>query len=655
MICGLSNRAIFGVWARDTPPAVIDRISASLDPHAVRLHVWIVGLVVFAACQGPAPNESETSSQLIALIPSVDMGTVQVGQTSSPRTVVVRPGAGAQYDVLTAITESCPDFSVQTPGVPGAEVIRECDYYEPCPGGQICPQPVKALCTTIYQQEYEFTVTFRPVVAGATSCVVSVYTQAGQTRTFTVSGTGTVPPIDIDVQPGSIGFGDVRRATTSAAANLSVRNLGGSTLGVSSVSISGPFQLGGATSYQVAPGSAVNHTVTCTPPTVGTHSGAVTISSNDPQTPTVQVPLSCRGIDSNLDISPSPAQIPTTRVGEPVTQTVQLRNSGTAAMTVQSVTLTGSDLTLVSAPDPGTPRGPGAVAQAPGRVGAGASGDVEGSLVVTYDGGQTRSSTLSAKALATSMAMTPDGSVDLGPVCAGQTTTQTFSILANDQGPFRVTSISTPDAPFAVASPALPAQIQGAGASTFTFDVTASPTAEGAASAVVNVTTDIPGSEPRALNVSAIGLPAGVAATPVELDSGSSELDQTTLGQMVTVTNCETTPVAWSNPRIEGTDSGEFAIVLSPQSERVPATGSVSWLVVSQPHSAGIKMATFAVDHPGGTVTVMLLGEGLGEGATGTPGGGDVPPSYYACSTGGAAGASPLVLVLALVLRRRRR
>jgi uncharacterized protein (TIGR03382 family) len=83
----------------------------------------------------------------------------------------------------------------------------------------------------------------------------------------------------------------------------------------------------------------------------------------------------------------------------------------------------------------------------------------------------------------------------------------------------------------------------------------------------------------------------------------------------------------------------------------VPANGVATWLVVFTPREVGQKTATFSVDYEGGTTSIMLAGEGLGDGKLGGGGG---PPSYYACSTGGAAGASPLLLVLALLLRRRR-
>ena len=41
-----------------------------------------------------------------------DYGSLEVGMTSAPRNFNVNPAAGDQYDTVTAITHSCPDFIV---------------------------------------------------------------------------------------------------------------------------------------------------------------------------------------------------------------------------------------------------------------------------------------------------------------------------------------------------------------------------------------------------------------------------------------------------------------------------------------------------------------------------------------------------------------
>lgn len=147
------------------------------------------------------------------------------------------------------------------------------------------------------------------------------------------------------------------------------------------------------------------------------------------------------------------------------------------------------------------------------------------------------------------------------------------------------------------------------------------------------------------------GLAAGVTATPAEVDFGSTALGETTIGQPVTLTNCTTDALEFSSPRLEGPDAGEFAIVLQPPGTTIAPTAAAEWLVVLSPGAAGLKTATFAVDYPGGTATVALLGEGLSPSVTDPDG---ETPSYYSCSAGRTASAWPLLLALGWLGRRRR-
>jgi hypothetical protein len=617
--------------------------AAHTDANAVRRH-WLFVVVLASGCQ-ESPSLSTTAQELVNVSPSsYDFGTLEVGMTSAPRVINVNPGAGNQSDTILSITESCPDYFVTADGLP-AEVYRVCEFG--------IPQAAPAPCTTTELQSYSFTAQFQPNIGSPTSCVVTVALASGGTRTVTLSGTGTIPPIRIDVAPTSVPFGDVRRNTTSGPAAITVRNLGGGNLSVASVSTSGPFAItAGPTSTVIGPSGAQPYSVVCQPTAVGGVAGSFIVQSNDPAQPTVTVPLSCNGIDSNLDISPSPLALQITRVGEPVEQDVQLINSGAASMTLQSVELASTDLELVSAPSAGTVlAGSGGSAPVRIRFAAAAAITAEGTLTATYDGGQTRTSQISAHALATSMALTPDGEVDLGPVCVGQSKSQPFTIVANADAGFDVTAISSPDAPFTLTSPALPASVKGSGGSMLPFDVVAAPTTAGAVSSLLTVTTDIPGAAPREIRLSAVALAEGVAGSPDILDLGSQQLEVTSIGQSVKVANCTAAPTTLANARIEGPGQASFAIVQQPSSASLPASAVASWLVVFTPRALGPTEATFSVDHEGGTTTIDLVGEGLGDDVAGGDAG---PPSYYSCSTGGAT-ALWIVGPLLIVLRRRKR
>lgn len=608
--------------------------------------MWLAAALV--GCQA-TPDEATTEQAVIVLATGYDFGTLEVGTSSAVHQVVVAPAGGNQSDMVTAVTASCPDFRIEANGLP-AQVYRVCEIIT-CTN-QICPV-VNAICQTTELQTYTFDTFFQPTVAGPVSCVVTVTTaNAANSKSITLTGTGQAPPIRVDVQPPSIAFGDVRRGTNSTLAQVAVRSVGGQALSVSSVTVSGEFTMAGPSGgYQLPPNGVQSYELACHPDSVGPKSGSLVVMSNDPLQPQVTVPLSCKGVDSNLDIAPSPAVLRTTRVGEPIDTMIDLRNTGGAVMVLESVAIQSTGLTMTSVPPPAIMLAPvTGVASVGVHFAASTKGDVSGTLLATYDGGQTRSTQITARALATSMALTPDGDVNFGPVCAGESKTQQFTLIANEQGSFALNRISSPGAPFAILATGLPASVLGAGANQVTFQASASPVVEGVATAAVTLSTDIPGSPDHTLNLIVQGLPAGVTATPASIDLGSLPINTTTIGQDAHLSNCGTAPITFTNARIEGVDAADFAIVQQPGSATIAPAGTASWLIVLQAHSVGPKQASFAVDHDGGTAVVDLAGEGLGDIPAGSGRG-----SYYACSSGQPSTLWPAALGLLLVLRRRRR
>lgn len=629
-------------------------LDARLDPYAVRRLVAVA--FVLAACQDAAPNLSQTQQLAVVLSPSsYDFGSLQVGQTSLPASLDINPGAGDNYDTVSAITANCPDFIIDAPYLP-ADVYRTCDTY--CdPQKTICQAQLTSFCSSSEYQTYSWSAQFKPTVAGTVSCPVYISLNGGATiRTVTLSGTGTAPPKDIDVQPTGIAFGDVRINTDSTPVSVTVRNLGGTAMTVSSVSLPAPFTIvsGPATPFPLAAGAQQVYALGCNPPDTSTYNGNFVVNSDDPTTPMVNVAISCRGTNSNVAIVPSPATLPATRVGEPVQTTIAISNSGAATMTLESVSVSGTDLTLMSAPPPGT-YAQGAVGDAVVEFSASDNTQQDGTLTVTYDGGQVRTVAVNARALATSMALSPDGDVDFGPVCTGQTLQKTFTLLANNEGPFNVTELSAPTGEFTLTAPTLPFAVLGNGATSLGFDVTAAPTTEGRQTSTVSLTTDIPGSSPRQINMSVDALPPGVSPSPPAIDFGSTPLMTTTIGQQVHLSNCSDAPIGWSNARLEGVDAGEFAIVAQPDGMTIAATDSIAWLVVLTTKSVGVKHAEFVVDHDGGTARVPLDGEALADNL-GSDAADDITRSYYTCSTGSGSGSWPFAIaLLVLGLRRRRR
>jgi uncharacterized protein (TIGR03382 family) len=159
----------------------------------------------------------------------------------------------------------------------------------------------------------------------------------------------------------------------------------------------------------------------------------------------------------------------------------------------------------------------------------------------------------------------------------------------------------------------------------------------------------------RSIGLQAVGLPAGVTATPSVVQFGFLPVNELSASSAKTVelTNCGDAPLAITAVRIEGANAGEFSIV-SPQDFSAPIaqTASLKFIVVMNPHTIGPKQAQLVVEHAGTRVTADLSGTAFGPG---DDAGG--PTTYYACSAGGggAVGAAPIALALLAVRRRRRR
>ena len=634
-------------------------MGATFDPVLVRR---VLLFAVFGACAS-APTTSSTTEELVgAPSGTPTFPNTQVGQTSAAQTYYIYETTetlGVHTDTISSIAYSCPDFTVNwAAGTTGDDCIENTcgSGSNPLPSASGSLPPICPLLGTIectYSPVYSFSATFHPTVAASVSCVLTITSTSG-TQTYTLSGTGTAPPIDVTATPASIAFGTVPVSTNSTAVTVTVTNSGSGAATVSSVGVPTGYAItsGTTTSYSLAAGASEAYSVVCQPSAVGALGGAMTISSNDPAHPTISIPLSCTGIDSTLTASPSPAVIPTTRVGEPVQQTITLTNIGGAATTIQDVVITGVD--TVSAPGSNTPLGANASTQVVVSFPATTAGSASGNLHVDYNSGKSIDVSISADALATSMSLTPDGMVDFGPVCAGATKMQTFTLIANEAGAFQLTGLSMPVAPFTLTAPTLPASVAGNAGNTVTFDVTAAPVASGDATSSITVTTDIPSSQPDMISLDVSGLPTGVSGTPSTVDLGPAPVATTTLAQPVDVTNCSASSITITSSEITGPDAAAFAIVTDPSNTTLAPSATATWLVVMNSPQPGMLQATFEADYSGGSATVTLVGEPFTPGdGSGTGGSGPEKSSYYACASGEPAALWPLAVAL-LALRRRR-
>lgn len=604
------------------------------------------------ACTDPLQLSSTAQGVIVSPL-SKDFGSSPVGVEVGPTQFIVSSGAGS--DTVLAIT-SCPDFRVDLVGN-----TLPYDIYKICNDTGGGPTPL--ICTSWDIQSLSFDVYFRPSVATTEGCNLVIDFQTAADKVVALSGTGTAPPIDITlVQPpgGSIDFGDVLVGQTSATSTITVRSDGGSPLDITAAAASGAgfAETSGTAPITLTQSQTADYGVTCTPPAAGVSTGAFTITSTDPDEGTTTVSLRCNGIQSALTISPSPATLPVTRVGESSDLAIDLTNTGGAPLMIESVSIAGDGLAITQQPGNLMLAASGGTTQL--RVGftPTADGDVNGMLTVVFDGGQTRQLAVIGQGRVATLSVAPSGDIDFGPICVGQTVTNNFVALDTGTGGFVIESVALAGAGFVLtplAPTTYPATVAPLGGSTVTFSVGVSPDTAGDIDASVAIDTDIPGRPTETIGLHALGLSGGTSATPSELDVGAAVIGDSSGAHLVTLSNCEADALDIVTFTITGVDAGDFAFVTAPVFTQIQPGSSASWSIELRPTSTGPKTATFHIEHSRGVVDIPLTGDGLDP--DGHAGGDQTRGSYYACATSrdGAGGAGAIVIALAVAIAARRR
>jgi hypothetical protein len=196
-------------------------------------------------------------------------------------------------------------------------------------------------------------VAFKPLTAGNKVANLTVVTNSVTNPTQNVALTGTGRAPQASVNPTSLVFTGQNVNSTSAARTVTLSNLGAVQLVIGSITFTGDFaRTNGANNCGATlnAGATCNIYVTFRPTVGGSRVGSFAIASNDPQNPTITVPLSgwgnvppARGV--TLTAAPASPQL----AGTPVVFTAQGSGS-TAPYNYQfSVTIPGVGTSIVCA------------------------------------------------------------------------------------------------------------------------------------------------------------------------------------------------------------------------------------------------------------------------------------------------------------------
>ena len=461
--------------------------------------------------------------------------------------------------------------------------------------------------TTLEQESCLITVTFMPGDLGprAASLVIED-TGPGGSQTVPLQGTGVNPIVTFS--SAEIDFGTQAFLVTSAPQNVTLTNTGVGRLTITDIHTIGEnFAATHDCGITVDEGSQCTITVTYTPKTLGTHDEAVVIYDNAADSPQI---INLRGTSVAATVTLSPGSLDFGEQTISTTsspQTLTVLNSGSVALYLTSVALTGS-FDYVSHCELLVPIAPGGscsfdVTFQPSQIGTNTGALTLGDNAT----GSPHTVTLTGTGLPSATVSVTPASLDFGEQEAGTTSAvKQVNVTNTGNDPVLINSIGViGDFTRAHDCPtSLPI------ATSCTVIVSFKPTAPGTRAGTLTIADDAVGS-PHSVSLTGVGTGPGVSLSPSGLDFGGQIVEGSSAAQTVTLTNNGTAGLGISSIAITGTNAAEFEQIHTCGAS-LAAAANCTVSVTFKPTSTGAKAAqvSIASDAYGTPHSVTLTGTG---------------------------------------------
>ncbi len=468
-------------------------------------------------------------------------------------------------------------------------------------------------------QSGNFTVAVTPSATGAMSGTLTVQGSNGAApAVVNLSATAVAAAPQISVSSSSVQFGTIGVGATGNA-NVLISNTGSADLTISLISVSGAaFGASGITTPKtITAGQSALAGLYFQPTVTGAASGTLSITSNDPATPTMNVSLSGTGSTSSfgqLQANPTSVSFGSVSTGSNATKPIILSNTGTAAVQISSIAASGAGFTVNGITVPFTLNA-AATATLNAVFTPTAGGSASGGVTVTSNAtNPTLTVPLTGTGAQPGLSIAP-ASFAYGSVSDGQTKSQTFTLTNTGSASLTISQLSVSGAGYSVSGLATPSTI-AAGASA-TFSAVFAPTTAGSLPGAITISSNAPGS-PSTVALSGTGVAGTVAlsANPTSLAFGSVNAG-TTSSKSVTLTNSGTANVTISQVTVSAKDvttSGVTTpVTLTPGQSQIMT-------VAFKPTAAETVSGNITVANTQGTNTVVgVSGTGLQAGISLTP------------------------------------
>jgi hypothetical protein len=441
-------------------------------------------------------------------------------------------------------------------------------------------------------------VTFTPTATGARSGTLTITDNvAGSPQTVGLTGTGAAPAASL--APTSLAFGNQSVGVASAAQAVTLTNSGNAALTLTSITFTGTnagdFSQTNNCGSSLAAGANCSISVTFKPTATGARSATLTVTDNAPGSPQTAA-LTGTGIAPAAALSPTSLAFGSQQVGvASAAQVVTLTNSGTAALTLTSITFTGTNSADFSQTNNcGTSLAAGANCAINVTFKPTATGARTGTLTVTDNAtGSPQTAALTGTGTAPAVTLSPTslafGSQQVGVASAAKAITLTNSGTAT----LTLTSITftgTNSGDFSQTNTCGASLAAGANCS---ISVTFKPTATGARSASVTI-TDSAANSPQTAALTGTGTAPAVTLSPTSLAFGNQLVATSSAAKAITLTNSGTASLTLTSITVTGTNSADFSRTTTCGAT-LAAAASCSISVTFTPTAAGARSASVTI------------------------------------------------------------
>ena len=525
----------------------------------------------------------------------LDLGGAQIGGSVSKVVTFANNGGGKITVTNVDITMGKPEFSLKTPVM----------FPIALAGGS----------------SFQVTITYTPKIDGKATGVLTVTTNDPNAPTINIPITSYAGKPAIDVDAGTIAFGNVNVGASSNVNSLGILNSGFSDLRVTDVQLGGPnagdFVLDKAMAVGalVPPFGSTKVLVTFKPTVVGNRAATITITSN---AGSKVVNLFGTGTSAKLGVTPmAPLAFGNQKVKQKsMAQNVTISNTGSGRLKVLAATIGGKDaMSFLQASGPNAPFDVDANSSAVLGIACSpqALGPLAATLTILADVGMAVLS-LTCNGVAPMVTVTPN-KLDFGGVPVMQKSApKTFTIGNSGTDALNVTGLlitgaNLNDFDFAV-QPKLPFAINPK--ATAAIQVTFTPNDHAMESASVDLVSDDPLMPNVKIPLTGTGLQPGFEIDKMDLDFGTVMVGGVATRDLV-IKNSGDGPITISRISTDGMAKAYYSV--DRASNITIADGKSQTVKVSfQPQMGGLAEAKLVITPSVAqleSATVTLTGTGV--------------------------------------------